>query len=92
MILVIRGVLSCGGPSVGHGKQIANTGEADGEASVYVRFGSIAAGRDYGVTGKVACKRWSARMQMLGQGECNRVVSQCNCASTMGHLLVDVHS
>ncbi|MEQ6839687.1 hypothetical protein, partial [Pseudomonas aeruginosa] len=54
-------------------------------------YGSIAAGRDYGVTGKAACKRWSARMQMLGQGECNRVVSQCNCASTMGHLLVDVH-
>lgn len=36
--------------------------------------GSIAAGRDYGVTGKAACKRWSARMQMLGQEECNRVV------------------
>ncbi|MCO3108473.1 hypothetical protein FA482_05340 [Pseudomonas aeruginosa] len=39
-----------------------------------VRFESIAAGRDYGVTGKAACKRWSARMQMLGQEECNRVV------------------
>ncbi|MCV6455768.1 hypothetical protein, partial [Pseudomonas aeruginosa] len=35
---------------------------------------SIAAGRDYGVTGKAACKRWSARMQMLGQEEYNRVV------------------
>lgn len=62
-----------------------------GLSSAKGSFGSIAAGRDYGVTGKVACKRWSARMQMLGQGEYNRVVSQCNCASTMGHLLVDVH-
>lgn len=39
-----------------------------------VRYGANEAGRDYGVTVEAACKRWSARMQMLGQEECNRVV------------------
>lgn len=82
MILVIRGVPSCGGPSADRGKQIVNTGEAGDEASVNVRYGPVAAA--------IGCSRsWlrcdcCGRMQAVvstnayarpgvGQEECNRV-------------------
>lgn len=42
---------------------------------------SAAAGRGYGVTVEAVCKRWSARMQMLGQEECNRVVESVQLRS-----------
>lgn len=42
---------------------------------------SAAAGRGYGVTVEAVCKRWSARMQMLGQEECNRVVKSVQLRS-----------